>query len=41
VAFVAGSSLERDRESDDTYVEDAMPGDAKGDNVGNVWHVIR
>jgi predicted lipoprotein with Yx(FWY)xxD motif len=24
-----------------TYVEDTMPGDAKGDNVGNVWHVIR
>jgi predicted lipoprotein with Yx(FWY)xxD motif len=24
-----------------TYVEDTMPGDVNGDNVGNVWHVVR
>jgi predicted lipoprotein with Yx(FWY)xxD motif len=24
-----------------TYVDDTMPGDTNGDNVGNVWHVIR
>jgi predicted lipoprotein with Yx(FWY)xxD motif len=24
-----------------TYVNDTMPGDTNGDNVGNVWHVIR
>jgi predicted lipoprotein with Yx(FWY)xxD motif len=24
-----------------TYVNDAMPGDINGDNVGNVWHVVR
>jgi len=24
-----------------TYVADTMPGDINGDNVGNVWHVIR
>ena len=24
-----------------TYVNDTMPGDTKGDNVGNAWHVIR
>jgi predicted lipoprotein with Yx(FWY)xxD motif len=24
-----------------TYVDDTMPGDTKGDNVGNAWHVIR
>jgi predicted lipoprotein with Yx(FWY)xxD motif len=24
-----------------TYVNDTMPGDINGDNVGNVWHVIR
>jgi predicted lipoprotein with Yx(FWY)xxD motif len=24
-----------------TYVKDTMPGDTNGDNVGNVWHVIR
>jgi predicted lipoprotein with Yx(FWY)xxD motif len=24
-----------------TYVNDTMPGDVNGDNVGNVWHVIR
>jgi len=24
-----------------TYVNDTMPGDANGDSIGNVWHVIR
>jgi len=24
-----------------TYVNDTMPGDVNGDNVGNVWHVVR
>jgi predicted lipoprotein with Yx(FWY)xxD motif len=24
-----------------TYVEDTVLGDIKGDNVGNVWHVVR
>jgi predicted lipoprotein with Yx(FWY)xxD motif len=24
-----------------TYIEDTMPGDINGDNVGNAWHVIR
>jgi predicted lipoprotein with Yx(FWY)xxD motif len=24
-----------------TCVDDTMPGDTNGDNVGNVWHVIR
>ena len=24
-----------------TYVNDTMPGDINGDNVGNVWHVVR
>ena len=24
-----------------TYVHDKVPGDIKGDNVGNVWHVVR
>jgi predicted lipoprotein with Yx(FWY)xxD motif len=24
-----------------TYVNDTMPGDVNGDNVGNAWHVIR
>lgn len=24
-----------------TYIDDKTPGDMKGDNVGNVWHVIR
>jgi predicted lipoprotein with Yx(FWY)xxD motif len=24
-----------------TYIDDKTPGDIKGDNVGNAWHVIR
>jgi predicted lipoprotein with Yx(FWY)xxD motif len=24
-----------------TYAEDSMRGDVKGDNVGNIWHVVR
>jgi predicted lipoprotein with Yx(FWY)xxD motif len=24
-----------------TYVNDTMPGDMNGDNVGNAWHVVR
>jgi len=24
-----------------TYVEDAMHGDVKGENAGNVWHVVK
>jgi predicted lipoprotein with Yx(FWY)xxD motif len=24
-----------------TYAEDSVPGDVNGDNVGNVWHVVR
>ena len=24
-----------------TYHEDAMAGDVKGDNIGNVWHVVK
>jgi predicted lipoprotein with Yx(FWY)xxD motif len=24
-----------------TYINDAMPGDVNGDNVGDAWHVVR